>query len=197
VIKEFKLAMKLFVQCILACICLISFFNVNAQTDTLESKKLHYKHEIGYIIPFGILYRYHFKKNAIRCVLNYKNSVPDFNDGPTLRTKFGYQYNLINKKIKLFVGIDFLYVCSRDRYPHYIGSTNITRYTNMSVGLSPLVGCSYQINKRLSLGLEIASGFFYTWYSHVLNGYFTSYSETHYYQHAYLYSISFNISYHF
>ena len=187
--------MKILVRCILACIFWISFFSVNAQIDTLEPQKKYYKHEIGYIIPFGILYRYHFQKSAIRCVLNYKNSVPDLNHGPTIRTKLGYQYSFINKKIKLFAGVDFLYVYSRDRF--YDATFYSNSFNNMSVGLSPFLGISYQFRKRFSLGLEVASGFFYTWYSDIPKEYYTSFSQTHLYRAAYLYSISLNVSYHF
>lgn len=195
--------MKFLIKPVLICTVILSFLlnerALGQSADTIKTNKpTYYKHEIGYIVPYGILYRYHFKRNALRCIINYKNFGIEKHTGATIRTKIGGQYAFINKKVKLFGGLDFLYLYSRDLPPNHVSNASIIeRYTNMSIGISPFLGMNYIFKKRFSVGIEVASAFFYTWYSNVADGYYSTYSDTHYYSSSYLYSISLNISYHF
>lgn len=172
----------------------------NAQQKDTITHKAYYKHEIGYIIPFGGLYKYHFKKNAFRFIINYKPGGlykadgACTNYGKTIRIKFGYQYAIIDRKFKLYVGADIAGVYSKD---HTDTSSISPKYNNTSIGLSPFIGIGYQFHRRFSASLEVASGFLYTWYSPSPNGYYRNSSESSYYSSQYLYSVSVNISYHF
>jgi len=114
----------------------------------------------------GLMYKYHFKKSAIRVAIDYyylDNLFEgfDFESESSFRKmeyRLGYQKTYGSKKATYFVALDVLY--SGEYYnsdvdlgvPHQFFTRKIQ---NHYVGIAPAVGGSYQFAKHFSVSAEM------------------------------------------
>ena len=132
-------------------------------------------------IPYPVYYltyRLHSKKSNLRAGFGgeytRKNARPSSPSSPSreydLTKSFyyrvGYEYiNKINDRWSIFYGMDLrpsVFYNKNDNINQSLGFTVGTTSNTKTIGLAPLLGARFQINKRLSLSTEVSISFNYS-----------------------------------
>lgn len=155
---------------------------------------------------YGVGYRYHFGKSAIRAGFDFmiKNSDSKYERdygyySPTrydreskalsYKIRVGYEFHEDFKKTQLFFGLD-VFIRSdeiKNKSEYFDTDTLVRTYKNtntyISYGISPMIGIKYHFNDMLSLSIETTFNFYlyesiYNYESTYTDPYYNTYKTT-------------------